>query len=57
MPDEKIEVILVFPEDLGGSLDSGHTSIWELQEFRSFEGFQGVHVAQSTSARLENLTT
>ena len=44
VPDEEnrqVGVILVFPDDLGGSWDSGPTSIWALQEFRSLEGLQG----------------
>ena len=40
-PTKKVGVILVFPEDLGGLLDSGPTSIWALQEFKSLEGLQG----------------
>ena len=40
-PTKKVGVILVFPEDLGGVLDSGPTSIWASQEFKSLEGIQG----------------
>ena len=46
-PTKKVGVILVFPEDLGGLLDSGPTSIW---------AYKVVSVAQRTSARLEILT-
>ena len=34
-------VSLVFPEDLGGWLESGPSSIWGLQELRSLEDYHG----------------
>ena len=46
------------PEDHGGCRNSGPTSIWALQEFRSLEGLQcGRRGAEYLSARLENPTT
>ena len=39
-PTKKVGVILVFPEDLLGLVDSGPTSIWASQEFKSLEGLQ-----------------
>ena len=50
---KKVGVILVFPEDLGGLLDSGPTSIWALQEFANHsKAYKVVSVVQRTSARL-----
>ena len=40
-PTMNVGVILVFPEDLGGWLESGPSSIWRLQEFRSLEDYHG----------------
>ena len=40
-PTKKVGVILVFPEDLGGWLESGPSSIWGLKEFRSLEDYHG----------------
>ena len=40
-PTKKVGFILLFPEDLGGRLDSGPSSIWALHEFKSLEGLQG----------------
>ena len=40
-PTKKVGVILVFPEDLSGGLESGPSSIWVLKEFRSLEDYHG----------------
>ena len=38
---KKTGVILFFPEDLGGSLESGPSSIFGLQEFKSLKDYHG----------------
>ena len=55
-PTKKVRVIRVFPEDLGGWLDSGPSSFWRLQEFHS-KTITAVDVAQCIFAKLETLHT
>ena len=48
---KKVGVILVFPGDLDGWLESGPSSIWGPNEFRSLEDYHGgrrgaVHLCQ-----------
>ena len=56
-PTKNVGVILVFPEDLGGLLIQDRPQSGHYKNSNHSKAYKVVSVAQSTSARLEILTT